>query len=83
MGYVYIGRYDIKAFYGSFDPDELSSELPVPKSLVDRRRATHAGEDEGREEVAVQLLPFSPITYSPDQRGPPGNSARLDLLTAR
>lgn len=35
MGYDYIGRYNIKSFYDSFDPDELSSELPAPKSLVD------------------------------------------------
>ena len=35
MGYVCIGRYDIKSFYGSFDHRELSFALPVPKSLVD------------------------------------------------
>lgn len=35
MGYVYVGRYDVKAFYDSFDHRKLSSQLPVPKSLVD------------------------------------------------
>jgi len=35
MGYVYIGRYDIKSFYGSFHDRKLSSTLPVPQGLVD------------------------------------------------